>query len=1294
MIIIFFAFFVMLSFVPTTLGYWTKQSTLQLEQYDDRTFDDSPLVFNGRGAMSLISGNEKGVYIHYSQYNNGKVVWSQQAKLKRKGVKPGPSKKGPDRYGHSVDIDGAVAVVSDHYDDTAGENAGAAYIFGGEWTRWSHEEKLIPNDARSNQHFGKVVRVSGNCVLVGALDDDTHGTQAGAAYSFLKQNGTWSQQQKLFAHDEFPSDHFGGAIEVYKELAIISSEGANNQGTSQGSVYVFQKSEYNSLWSEQQKLVSPDPTDNEYFGLYLSIYDTSIAVGSPLESSYGDASGTVYIFKSIGPPISTFTKKWSFQQKIYPSDSKPGLYFGSHVSLFGSAVSVGALGDSTFGRNFGATYVFVDSPDVKLWVENSKLVDSAYPYFSTPTLHGSMLAIRNSNEGVIYSMDSEWKCLLVSLEDQFGDGWGTLRLRIDAPDGTFDTYTSYCEMKNPFQLRYCPLQLSDVGNYHLRFVNKEGAEFAWEAQYSVQIEGSKEVHHGDVDTEMDFRFNPLLKQFEFVRTTAMKPHLCPKCKPKPKPVPGMDKTDEVAQFDQNDDIAEPFSKVAYIPHGVSAKYQPITVSMQNHYKRAGHRQLAVKPAPQKPVGKAPPKPAAQSSVGVPAYNSPYLYKQMESYKTYPMEIELADQLPDSWFQKDGSGTSYYVSDSLGLSLFTSGSICGDSILEKCSLSELPDGQYLLRVGGGIDSNAGDHTWKFCGHAGGAKDQLEFIVVNGRCSPMLTITRTLFCSKIDVPVVVLEGHLLMSGLQPSTVLTAGDEQVLNSVIASYIPGLELKHVHIDGEKFSVNYGEELAAFTTFVPAKLFGYHGRSTDDLMALTSFLNNSLHTALSSGQFVDSVVRTSALWTIDSNVLTAATSIELMDLTLVGVDNVRMPDNDDPSVDDAEDDFSGISHKDLGGKLVAMNTATAHEDVLAQLENMVSVPGIFPAIVSATCVLVILILLISLQRRRKYLAAQQLPVSKPSASTTASKPKKFIKVGVTPNTNTTKVIPRAHMTALPYNNQYRNNITTNSNCISDASIKGLSNSSRNLLDVLNPAPPPLPLLVKNTATRASSPTRLSSKSSSPPECPQNLAFSSSPTSSPPPSRPSSRPSSPLRAVSPPKSTPFARTTSSTEVVKGILNNPVDAAAVYEKRHRHVTFHSSVLKPESEADSLPERTALALPETVPAPCLPALQASSTYRPMSSLTSGPPSPQDKPESAPGEMDNESVISDLTWHDDFGDDYDDEDIEPRITCNSAVTAPTPSPEVRNPTYSLKNKFGFIHTNLPQASAAAFEMIDSAI
>ena len=99
--------------------------------------------------------------------------------------------------------------------DNSAEGAGAAYVFVRSGTTWTQQDYLKASNPELDDEFGWSVAVSGDTIVVGAYYEDSDGSgpgdnnafDAGAAYVFVRDGATWTQQAFLKAAD--PRAAFG-----------------------------------------------------------------------------------------------------------------------------------------------------------------------------------------------------------------------------------------------------------------------------------------------------------------------------------------------------------------------------------------------------------------------------------------------------------------------------------------------------------------------------------------------------------------------------------------------------------------------------------------------------------------------------------------------------------------------------------------------------------------------------------------------------------------------------------------------------------------------------------------------------------------------------------------------------------------------------------------------------------------------------------------------------------------------------------------------------------------------------
>ncbi len=143
-----------------------------------------------------------------------------------------------DRFGHSVAISGATAIVGADLDDDNGSFSGSAYVF--DTTTGRQIAKLLPDDGAEADFFGLSVAISGATAIVGAPWNDDNGTNSGSAYLFDTTTGR--QTAKVLAKDGAAGDEFGTSLAISGATAIGGAPRDDDNGTDSGSAYLFDAS--------------------------------------------------------------------------------------------------------------------------------------------------------------------------------------------------------------------------------------------------------------------------------------------------------------------------------------------------------------------------------------------------------------------------------------------------------------------------------------------------------------------------------------------------------------------------------------------------------------------------------------------------------------------------------------------------------------------------------------------------------------------------------------------------------------------------------------------------------------------------------------------------------------------------------------------------------------------------------------------------------------------------------------------------------------------------------------------
>ena len=145
--------------------------------------------------------------------------WVQAAKLL-------PSDGGSmDVFGAAVAIQDGTILVGAQNDNAPATSSGSVYVFEEVApSLWWQRQKLTASDAAAGDKFGWSVDLDGAIAVIGARTANVGAPDTGAAYVFHRQpSGLWLEVAKLVPSDRQPFDEFGNAVAVSGTTAIIGA---------------------------------------------------------------------------------------------------------------------------------------------------------------------------------------------------------------------------------------------------------------------------------------------------------------------------------------------------------------------------------------------------------------------------------------------------------------------------------------------------------------------------------------------------------------------------------------------------------------------------------------------------------------------------------------------------------------------------------------------------------------------------------------------------------------------------------------------------------------------------------------------------------------------------------------------------------------------------------------------------------------------------------------------------------------------------------------------------------------
>ena len=345
-------------------------------------------------------GSSAGAAYVFRRDEGGADNWGQVTKLTASDSEAG------DRFGVSVAIGGGTAVVGAFFEDAGGVDSGAAYVFErnqGGTNNWGQVRKLTAADAEADDKFGGSVAISGATAVVGAHLEDAGASDAGAAYVVQRDEGgadNWGQVTKLRGSHDQRQDEFGGSVAVSGDTAVVGAPSEDAGGTSAGAAYIFQRDEGGAgNWGEVKELTSSDAQSFGEFGSSVAIDGDTIVVGAEREDVGGNSTGAAYVFRRDEGGGGN----WGEVTKLTAAGAQNLDFFGRSVAVSGDTAVVGADGDDVEGSRAGAAYVFQrDQGGADNWGEVRKL--TAFDAQATD-LFGQSVAI--SGDTAVVGADGE-----------------------------------------------------------------------------------------------------------------------------------------------------------------------------------------------------------------------------------------------------------------------------------------------------------------------------------------------------------------------------------------------------------------------------------------------------------------------------------------------------------------------------------------------------------------------------------------------------------------------------------------------------------------------------------------------------------------------------------------------------------------------------------------------------------------------------------------------------------------------------------------------------------------------
>lgn len=298
-------------------GFWVRRAKLTASDGDPEDQFGSAVAISGDTIVVGAPGDDDAGNSSGSAYvfvRSG-TSWLEAKKLIAADA------RARDYFGSSVDIDRGRIVAATNF---------SAYVFSQTGTDWSQTAQLTPSAPNTSLHSSGAVTIAGDTIAIGAPDYDGVANDAGAVFIYTKAGALdWSQQARIELSDPAENDRFGTSVSLHADTLAIG--GSNVDGT--GAAYAFVRD--GSSWTQQAKLQPDDLNEIDLFGLSVSASGDGIVVGAPRQDGAAAVldSGAAYLFQRDGTT-------WSLHEKLTLPNPASQDDFGDAVAIDGANVAI------------------------------------------------------------------------------------------------------------------------------------------------------------------------------------------------------------------------------------------------------------------------------------------------------------------------------------------------------------------------------------------------------------------------------------------------------------------------------------------------------------------------------------------------------------------------------------------------------------------------------------------------------------------------------------------------------------------------------------------------------------------------------------------------------------------------------------------------------------------------------------------------------------------------------------------------------------------------------------------
>ena len=250
-------------------------------------------------------------------------------------------------------------------------------------------------DGAFEDRLGAGLWVEGAIMIVGARGRDATSPNVGAVYLFthdLDRPDSWHFTTKLTALEGTQDDRFGIQVTMKDDLILVGAPKADGKSPKAGAAYLFARGEENNNgWQQIATFTALDGAPDDNFGAALAMSEDLIVIGAPGHDGLNSDTGALYVFA----PQAEAPTAWKKVAKLMVPSGSADDAFGQSLALQDGLLLVGAPG--MFSKT-GAAYLYDLSKPLATELLSFQRLTQTHQDLPNPTVE----AILQDQEGYLW----------------------------------------------------------------------------------------------------------------------------------------------------------------------------------------------------------------------------------------------------------------------------------------------------------------------------------------------------------------------------------------------------------------------------------------------------------------------------------------------------------------------------------------------------------------------------------------------------------------------------------------------------------------------------------------------------------------------------------------------------------------------------------------------------------------------------------------------------------------------------------------------------------------------------